>query len=67
MWTETHIPCAPWKTDAAFMEMAMMTIDLLKLTFMLGLATLPLLFVSDVFLRGIRRTAARSLSATPSL
>ena len=40
----------------------MMTYDLLKLTFVLGLATVPLLFVSDMFLAGLRRTAAKHLA-----
>ena len=44
----------------------MMTYDLLKLTFVLGLATLPLLLVSDIFLGGIRRTASKRLSGMVS-
>jgi hypothetical protein len=40
-----------------------MSYDLIQLTFVLGLATLPVLFVSDFFLSGIRRTASKRLSA----
>ena len=58
-------PCAPCKTDAGIMEVMLMTYDLIKLTIVLGLATVPLLFVSKVFLAGIRRTAAKRLTDTP--
>ena len=42
-----------------------MTYDLIKLTFVLGLATVPLLFVSQIFLAGLRRTAAKRLTDMP--
>lgn len=42
-----------------------MTYDLIKLTFVLGLATVPLLFVSQVFLAGLRKTATKRLSDMP--
>lgn len=39
-----------------------MTYDLLKLTLVLGLATVPLLFISQVFLAGISKTATKRLT-----
>ena len=44
-----------------------MTYDLLKLTLVLGAATLPLLYVSDVYLAGIKRTASKRLLDMPLL
>lgn len=44
-----------------------MTYDLLKLTLVLGAATLPLLYVSDVYLAGIRRMASKRLFDMPLL
>ena len=69
-----HLPKLKWKgtqsdphvkTTHEFRRIVM-TYDLLKLTFGLGLATLPLLFLSDLFLGDIRRTASRAASTTSS-
>ena len=42
-----------------------MTYDLIKLTVVLGLATGPLLFVAQLFLAGLKRTAAKRLTDLP--